>query len=617
MAGRIPQSFIDDLIARADIIDVVGARVPLKKRGKEYIACCPFHNEKTPSFTVNQSKQFYHCFGCGAHGTALGFVMEFDRLEFVDAVESLAATYHLEVPREQGETKPDDRGPLYELLNQAADAYRAELKNSPRAVQYLKGRGLSGDVAKTFSLGYAPDSWDFLSQTLISSPHPHPPSSRDDGSPSPGTGEGKSVSLRDLQISLLRAGMLIEKAAGKYYDRFRDRIMFPIRDRRGRIIGFGGRILDKGEPKYLNSPETPLFHKGQELYGLYEAQQASHKLTRIMVVEGYMDVVALAQHGITYAVATLGTATSSEQISRIFRVVPEVIFCFDGDRAGRAAAWKALENALPVLSDGVQARFLFLPDTEDPDSLVRKEGREAFEQRLLTAQPLSDFLLDHLASQTDMSSMDGRARLAELARPLIGKLGEGVFRELLSAQLAQRVGLSLPAMQQHLPAAPPPQQQLHPERAQRPVKQQQPSRHQVQVTPLRLAIALLLQHPQLARQQALPAQLAQSAIPGIELLFSLHQVILQTENVSSSALIERWRDSPEQDALQKLLGWDIPDSADKAQRDRLFSDALNKLALHHTQSRFEQLLEKSHLSGLSAEEKAELRRLSSLNNTQK
>ncbi len=586
MAGRIPQSFIDDLIARADIIDVVGARVPLKKRGKEYIACCPFHSEKTPSFTVNQSKQFYHCFGCGAHGTALSFVMEYDRLEFVDAVDSLAATYQLEVPREQGEAKADDRGPLYDLLTQTADAYRVELKNSPRAVEYLKGRGLSGDVAKTFSLGYAPDSWDFL-QTALGAQH---------------------------NSNLFRAGMLIEKSAAKYYDRFRDRIMFPIRDRRGRIIGFGGRILDKGEPKYLNSPETPLFHKGQELYGLYEAQQATHKLTRIMVVEGYMDVVALAQHGITYAVATLGTATSSEQISRLFRVVPEIVFCFDGDRAGRAAAWKALENTLPVLSDGVQARFLFLPDTEDPDSLVRKEGRETFESRLLRAQPLSDFLLDHLASQTDMSSTDGRARLAELARPLIGKLGEGVFRELLSAQLAQRVGLSLPAMQQHLPAAPPPQQQLHPDRPSRPLKNPQPSRHQVQVTPLRLAIALLLQHPELATQHVLPAELKTSAITGIELLFNLHAVILQTQNLSSSALIERWRETPELDALQKLLAWEIPDSGDKSQRQRLFSDAIHKLQQHQIHSRFEQLLEKSHLNGLSADEKAELRRLSTRDN---
>jgi DNA primase len=589
MAGRIPQSFIDDLISRADIVDVVGARVPLKKRGKEYIACCPFHNEKTPSFTVNQNKQFYHCFGCGAHGTALGFVMEYDRLEFVDAVESLAAAYQLEVPREQGEVRADDRGPLYELLQQAAEAYRTQLKNSPRAVDYLKGRGLSGDIAKTFLLGYAPDSWDFLQQTLGTEHNPN----------------------------LIRAGMLIEKSAGKYYDRFRDRIMFPIRDRRGRIIGFGGRILDKGEPKYLNSPETPLFHKGQELYGLYEAQQATHKLTRIMVVEGYMDVVALAQHGISYAVATLGTATSSEQISRVFRVVPEIIFCFDGDRAGRAAAWKALENALPVLSDGVQARFLFLPDAEDPDSLVRKEGQAAFEQRLLAAQPLSDFMLDHLASQTDMSSSDGRARLAELARPLIGKLGEGVFRELLSAQLAQRVGLSLPSLQQHLPPAPPPQQQQRPDRSSRPLKTQQPSRHQVQVTPLRLAIALLLQHPELATEQTLSADLQLSGIPGIELLFNLYHVIQQTGNVSSSALIERWRDSSDHDALQKLLAWDIPDSSDKAQRDRLYTDALTRLQHQHTQSRFEQLLEKSHLNGLTAEEKTELRRLSALVNQQK
>jgi DNA primase len=583
MAGRIPQTFIDELLARADIVDVVGARVPLKRRGKEHIACCPFHNEKTPSFTVNQTKQFYHCFGCGAHGTALGFIMEYDRLEFVDAIEALAAEYHMDVPREQGEPhKADDRGPLYDVLQKACDAYRAQLKISQRAVDYLKRRGLSGEIAKTFGLGYAPDSWDFLSHTL-------------------------GV---EHNAELFKSGMLIEKSPGKYYDRFRDRIMFPIRDRRGRIIGFGGRILDKGEPKYLNSPETPLFHKGQELYGLFEARQSVRDLTRIMVVEGYMDVVALAQHGIGYAVATLGTATSSEQISRLFRVVPEIIFCFDGDRAGRAAAWKALENTLPVLSDGVQARFLFLPEPEDPDSLVRKEGREAFEQRLQHAQPLSDFLLDQLAAQTDMTSADGRARLAELAKPLLAKLPDGVFRDLLTAELAKRVGLSSQTLAQRMPVAPIVTQHTT-TTTREPLPAPRESRHKIQITPGRLAIALLLQHPALAQKIELPDSLHGSDLAGMDLLFTLHKVIRQTQPNSAAALIERFRDSPDVDALHKLMTWDIPDSHQEPQQLKLLADALERLQQQQREQRFEQLIEKSRNGSLSAEEKAELKRLSS------
>ncbi|VAW63259.1 DNA primase, partial [hydrothermal vent metagenome] len=350
MAGRIPRQFIDDLISRADVVDVVDSRVALKKRGKEHIACCPFHNEKSPSFKVNQNKQFYHCFGCGAHGTALDFIMEYERLDFIDAIEVLAAEYHLEVPREQGNFSPqaDDKKPLYEVLQKAAISFAHELKKNTRAIAYLKQRGLSGEIAKDFQMGYAPDSWDFTLKQF-------------------------SASSED-RTACLKAGLSIEKNPDKHYDRFRDRIMFPIRDRRGRVIGFGGRILDKGEPKYLNSPETPVFHKGEELYGLYEARQAIKNLAQIVIVEGYMDVVALAQHGIRYAVATLGTATSGTQISKLFRIVPELVFCYDGDAAGRKAAWRALENSLPVLRDGVQARFLFLPDGEDPDTLVRQEG---------------------------------------------------------------------------------------------------------------------------------------------------------------------------------------------------------------------------------------------------
>ncbi|MGB5679724.1 MAG: DNA primase, partial [Gammaproteobacteria bacterium] len=390
MAGRIPQSFIDDLIARADIVEVINARVPLKKKGREYTACCPFHNEKTPSFTVSENKQFYHCFGCGAHGTAIGFLMEYEHLDFVDAIETLAAEYHLEVPREDTPNQPgpveNRKQPLYEILEQASRLYQQQLRHSNRAIQYLKQRGLSGEIARKYQLGYAPDGWSFLFDKL-----------------------GNNTSnIESLNIT----GMLVEKSENKHYDRFRDRIMFPILDRRGRTIAFGGRIIDAGEPKYLNSPETPVFHKGYELYGFYEARQALRKLERIIVVEGYMDVVALAQHGIEYAVASLGTAMTRDQIQKLFRSVSEVIFCFDGDQAGHKAAWRALENTLPIMRDGLAARFLFLPDGEDPDSMVRKQGKAAFESRLEKAAPLSEFLFDKLLQGTAIDSMDGRARLA-------------------------------------------------------------------------------------------------------------------------------------------------------------------------------------------------------------
>lgn len=581
MAGLIPQTFIDELINTADIVDVIDSRVALKKRGKEYVACCPFHNEKSPSFTVSQSKQFYHCFGCGAHGTALGFIMEYDRLDFVDAVETLAAEYHLEVPREQGEMKSrqqDDKPAIYEILQQATERYQQQLKSSQRAIDYLKNRGLSGDIAKQFQLGYAPDSWDFILQQL-------------------GQSDGH-------KRNMLKAGLLIEKSSAQFYDRFRDRIMFPIRDRRGRVIGFGGRILDQGEPKYLNSPETPVFHKGQELYGLYEARQAVRELNHIIIVEGYMDVVALAQHGIPYAVATLGTATSQEQISRLFRIVPELIFCFDGDQAGHKAAWRALENCLPVLHDGVQARFLFLPDGEDPDSLVRQEGQQTFEQRLKTAMPLSDFMLEHLASQVDLHSMDGRARLSELAKPLIARLQAGVFKDLLMEQLSTRVGLPTAALSQHIPST----TQVP---GQRPASVSRPQhKHQVTMTPARLAIALLLQNPDLSQSVTLPENLSQSQIPGIPLLFNLYQSIRQTDTRSPSVILERWRGTAEEEALTRLMGWHIPESEQESQQITLFTDAISRLAEQHRQQRLEQLLNKSQHQALDDAEKVELRDLS-------
>ena len=421
--GRIPQNFIDELIARADIVEVIGARVQLKKAGREYKACCPFHNEKTPSFWVSPDKQFYHCFGCGKHGTVLGFLMDHDHMAFPEAVEELATRLGLEVPHEGGVDSSARRAdePLFELMARVARFYAEALARDARARDYLTQRGLAPETIARFGLGYAANSWNEVLRRF-------------------GTAEADRQRLAD-------AGLIVERERGqirdgeRHYDRFRDRIMFPIRDARGRVIAFGGRIIDAGEPKYLNSPETLLFHKGRELYGIYETRRARPNLTRLVVVEGYMDVVRLHQSGVDYALATLGTATTPEHFRRIFRLVPAVVFAFDGDRAGRAAAWRALQQALPEAREGREIRFLFLPEGHDPDTLVGAEGREAFEQRLQSAVPLSEYLVRELSEQSELAHADGRARFAESARPLFARVPEGVYRELLLERLAQVVGL--------------------------------------------------------------------------------------------------------------------------------------------------------------------------------
>src|SRR5688572_27448141 len=424
MAGRIPQSFIDDLTARADIVELIGARVELKKAGREYRACCPFHNEKTPSFWVSPVKQFYHCFGCGAHGTALGFLMEYDKLSFPEAIEELAGRLGLDVPRDAS-SQPDTSGstaPLYDMNLKVAKYFASVLPNDARAKEYAKKRGLTRETVEKFMIGFATNSWNEVLKRF----------------------GGNEADKR----ALLECGLIIERertdsrALERHYDRFRDRLMFPIRDSRGRVLAFGGRIIDQGEPKYLNSPETMLFHKGRELYGMYEVRQSRAALKRLLVVEGYMDVARLHQAGVTYAVATLGTATTPEHLRRIFKLVNEVVFCFDGDKAGRAAAWRALGNALPEARDGRQIRFLFLPEGHDPDSLVGEEGREAFEKRLDGALPLSEYLASALGEQVDLSHADGRAQFAELARPLVSKVPPGVYRDLLIERLSESIKLS-------------------------------------------------------------------------------------------------------------------------------------------------------------------------------
>ncbi|MBB2496745.1 DNA primase [Aquipseudomonas ullengensis] len=439
MAGLIPQSFIDDLLNRTDIVEVVSSRIQLKKAGKNYTACCPFHKEKTPSFSVSPDKQFYYCFGCGAGGNALGFVMDHDSLDFPLAIEELAKRAGMEIPREEGgrnhkPRQPTD-SPLYPLLTAASDYYRQALKSHPTrkaAVTYLKGRGLSGEIARDFGLGFAPPGWDNLLKHL----------------------GGDSLQ----QKAMIDAGLLIENADTKRtYDRFRDRVMFPIRDSRGRIIAFGGRVLGDDKPKYLNSPETPVFHKGQELYGLYEARKNNRDLDEIMVVEGYMDVIALAQQGLRNAVATLGTATSEEHLKRLFRLVPSVLFCFDGDAAGRKAAWRALESTLPSLQDGRRARFLFLPDGEDPDSLVRAEGTDAFRARINQhAQPLAEYFFQQLSEEADPRSLEGKAHLVTLAAPLIDKIPGNNLRTLMRQRLGEITGLNGEALNQVARSAPAP-----------------------------------------------------------------------------------------------------------------------------------------------------------------
>jgi len=413
MAGRIPQSFINDLLARVDIVDVIDSRLTLKKAGKNYQALCPFHDEKTASFSVSPDKQFYHCFGCGVSGTALTFLMEHDRLEFVEAVETLAALVGLEVPREKGAARARDNSNIYELLSRAAKHFRQSLKSSPEAVAYLKNRGLTGEVARDFGIGYAPESWDGIVRAM------------------------PDANEKDL----LEAGLLTSNDKGRVYDRFRNRIIFPIRDTRGRVIGFGGRIFtDDSGPKYLNSPETPVFHKGRELYGLFEARKALRHIDRLVVVEGYMDVAALAQAGVANAVATLGTASTEAHFHKLFRYTQEVICCFDGDSAGRKAAWRALENALSTLTEGRQLKFVFLPDTEDPDTLVRARGRQGFVDLLDAALPAIEYLFEQLADGLTMQNLDDQARLASLTMPYIDRVPRGILKDLMLNRLHSMTG---------------------------------------------------------------------------------------------------------------------------------------------------------------------------------
>lgn len=579
MAGKIPQQFIDELLARVDIVDLIDAQVPLKKAGRNHSACCPFHDEKTPSFTVSQEKQFYHCFGCGAHGTAIGFLMEYERLDFLDAVRDLAALVGMEIPQgsytaSQGQ---NDSKPLYELMEQTASFYRQQLKEHPKgklAIDYLKARSLSGETAVEFGIGYAPPGWDTLQKQF---------------------GDGHTEGLATT-------GMLIKKDHGGHYDRFRERIMFPIRDSRGRAIGFGGRVMGDDTPKYLNSPETPIFHKGKALYGLFEARQADRDIKRLLIVEGYMDVVMLAQHGIRYAVATLGTATTVEHLELMFRTTSEVVFCFDGDRAGREAATRALENTLPVMQAGRQARFMFLPDGEDPDSLVQKEGREALEARIDAAAPLSTYLYEHLAKQVDISSIDGQARLVELARPHLKKLPAGVFKHMMVTRLAEIAHMEERTLSRLLGSNEPVETAAVSQQASR----QSRNKRGKQPSLVRQAITLLLNNPALGQLEQQPQRFASLNAPGITLLIELLEMLRTSPHLSTGAVLERWRDREESRYLAKLVQQENLVANDHQEQE--FSDLLQQLYRQHIAQRIEFLCNKPAAEHSDAE-KAELQHL--------
>ena len=577
----IPRTFIDDLLARTDIVDLVDSKVQLKKAGKNYQACCPFHSEKSPSFTVSRDKQFYHCFGCGAHGNAISFIMEYDRLEFVDAIEELAGFNGVEVEREKTNMTPAQQRQAqivhkqkqddYELLEQIAKFYLQNLKthdDSKQVIEYLKNRGLTGEIVKKFSIGYSADSWDGMMSMF-----------------------GKSTQASSQLVDL---GMAIQGDKNRPYDRFRGRVMFPIRDKRGRVIGFGGRVLNDGTPKYLNSPETRIYHKGQELYGLYEARKYCKNLTRLVVVEGYMDVVALAQHGIDYAVASLGTSTTEEQLTTMFRTVKEVICCYDGDKAGRDAAWRAMDNALPLISDGVSLKFVFLPDGEDPDTLVRKQGQQAFEKILDNAKPLSQFIFDHLLSTVDINSLEGKAALVDSFQPYLQKLPDSILKDSIFTELANKFGAGS-------------EQQLAKLNKNQSVKKTSPIKQPKKVTPVRLAIALLLEHPHLVSVLPDLSILDSIELKGVDLLKQLMEQCQQNPNLTSGQIIESWRGTEQGNVLAKLLLWEH--HIDSSAAEGVFNDTLEKIINTFVENRTELLLQKARLGQLNSLEKQELQSL--------
>ena len=553
----IPQSFIQDLLGRVDIVEVVDRHVKLKRAGANYVACCPFHSEKSPSFTVSPTKQFYHCFGCGAHGTAVGFLMEHAGMGFVEAVKDLAQSVGMKVPEEERSESAKQRArqgeTLHEVLLRAAQHYRNQLKDAPQAIAYLKKRGLSGEIAKRFGIGYVPEEWQNLAAAFTDYDGP----------------------------MLATAGLVKQKEDGKRYDVFRNRIMFPIVDVRGNVIGFGGRVLGEGEPKYLNSPETPVFEKGRELYGLYQARRAIRDAGRVLVVEGYMDVVALAQAGVEYAVATLGTATTPVHVQKLLRQADEIVYCFDGDSAGRRAAWRALENSLAYLADGKQIRFLFLPDGEDPDTYVRKHGQASFEALVGKAVPLSRFLLDELGGRVDLAAAEGRARLVHEAKPLLKQMPANALRLQLVRELAEKSRLSPEEVAQlcELGSA-------------TGAKAQQAAPARVARKPItslaEQILRLLVSNPELvhtlsAEQQALLD--TPEMAPVIELI----ETVRESGASSMPMLFEATRDSQHGELYQEIAAHSLNEAADETMAREILRDVLRKLESQRVESELRQL----------------------------
>ena len=590
MAGKIPRDFIDDLVARSDVVDIIDARVKLKKAGKNYQACCPFHNEKTPSFTVSPDKQFYHCFGCGAHGNVISFLMEYDRLDFVEAVEELARTQGLEVPREQGGKPPpsdaqkQQRDNDYQLMEQVSKFFQHQLKhhsNGSNAIDYLKQRGLSGEIVKQWEIGYAPSEWDAVLSTFGRDAH-------------------SIQQLLDLKL-------ISQNDAGRRYDFFRDRIMFPIRDRRGRVVGFGGRIMGEGGPKYLNSPETRLFHKGYELYGFYQTRQKNRQLDNIIIVEGYMDVVALSQFGLSNATAALGTATTPEHLTMLMRSTKVIVCCYDGDRAGREAAWRAVENVLPILQDGTQLKFLFLPDGEDPDTMVRQEGTVAFRERLNEAKPLSQFFFEQLLNTHSVGTAEGKAALKAQATPMIEQIPGENQKTMMLEVLSQHTGeYDRYKLAKDIQQAT--QQTRKPDATNK--FQQQKS----QVTPIRKLIHLLLEYPNLAKDisEVQPAMLIDGGFNGLNILLDVHKACVESQNITTAKLLEHFHDHPHINTINRLLLRENLVSADAAVLE--YKDSFAKLIDWMMESRMEILIAKSRVGGLTKDERKELALLTQARN---
>lgn len=561
MSSRIPQAFIDEIVTRTDIVELIDKHVSLKKKGKEYAACCPFHNEKTASFTVSPEKQFYHCFGCGAHGTALGFLMEYERLDFIEAVEVLAQLHGLEVPQDETSFVKNDHQELYVLLEQANSYFQNNLRQDQHAIIYLKNRGVSGEIAAKYNLGYAVEGFDnILTQFSNTATHEQ----------------------------LINIGLIKKNEQDKLYDRFRNRIMFPIKDRRGRVIGFGGRVLDDAVPKYLNSPETPVFHKSDSLYGLYEARKSKLTNKSLIVVEGYMDVIALAQHGVENVVATLGTATTTQHIQQLYRCTQEIIYCFDGDRAGREAAWRAAQQTIPLFKDGLESKFLFLPQGEDPDSLIRNRGKEIFNQYVNEGESLSNFIFSKLSEDIDTRTPSGKARLAQIAKPLLEKFPNGVYKRLIFEELQKKVGAPI---------------HFNSNTIKRPETTRTSNK---KATPVRLAIAALLQQPSLALDIGSFPHLENCELSGVPLLIKIISIWKHEPSLSHAAMIERFRGQPEEQQIQKLISWNPPELAEPKQA---LDDAMAWIIRKTQKSRVQELIDKQSTNGLSEDERQEFKNL--------